>query len=263
MHLWRLIGAGVTLTAWTGYCLADAADLLVMARPGMLPIIITAPHGGSRVIAGAPPRLRGKVLKDQNTLELAEALADRLNELLGARPYLVAAQFSRSYIDANRNETNAFEAMTAKPFYEAYHRQIRKFVTEIRQNHPGGALLIDIHGQSSDDDGIFRGTRQGTTVDRLLSRFGCPALAGEKSIFGVLAATGYRVMPGSSADECRSEEARYVGGFTVATYGSHHVDGIDAIQLEIGGHLRRSPSFPMDLAKAIAVFHRNFLTAAR
>ena len=253
------IWAGVALAAIAGASYAEAADHLVLAKSGGLPIIITAPHGGSNPVPGTQPRMTGKILKDEHTLELAETLADRLEGLLGTRPYVVAARFSRRYIDANRSDLAAYATLQAKPFYDEYHGRIREFVAEIRRTYPGGALLIDIHGQSADAQGVYRGTRQGTTVDRLLNRSGCPALTGEKSILGALAAKGYRVIPDNNARECLLEDARYVGGYTVATYGSHHADGIDAIQLELGGRLRSAPAFANDLAQAIAVFYANFL----
>jgi len=263
MNLVRVITTGIVLTVLASYSHAGAADLLVMAKPGELPIIINAPHGGSEAVPGIRAREKGKILKDEYTLELAEALANRLQKLLGTRPYIVAARFSRKYIDANRKEATAYSGKEAKPYYDEYHRRIREFVAEIRKKYPGGALLIDIHGQSADNGAVYRGTRKGTTVDHLLNKYGCSSLAGEKSIFGVLASRGYRIVPANSEPDCLIEEARYVGGYTVATYGSNNADGVDAIQLEIGAHLRRMPAFADDLAEAIAVFYKSFLVGRR
>jgi N-formylglutamate amidohydrolase len=259
----RSVYAGIMLTVFTHGFHAAAADYLVLAKPGGLPILITAPHGGSEVISGVMARTSGKTLKDEHTLELAEALANRLHKQLGARPYLVAARFSRKYIDANRKETTAYNGKEAKLYYDEYHRRIREFIAEIRQKHPGGALLIDIHGQSTDNGALYRGTRNGTTVDNLLNLHGCAALTGKNSVFGVLTFRGYPVIPANSDSDCLFEEAKYVGGYTVATYGSNNADGIDAIQLEIGGTLRKKPAFADDLAEAVATFYKKFLVERR
>jgi N-formylglutamate amidohydrolase len=263
MNLKIFISTVTSLLAFTSGSHAGAVDYLVMAKSGGLPIIITVPHGGSEAVPGGRARAKGKILKDENTLELAENLAHRLQKLLGSRPYIVAARFSRKYIDANRKEATAYSGKEAKPFYDEYHRRIREFVAEIRQKYPGGAILIDIHGQSSDNSAVYRGTRNGSTVDNLLNQHGCASLIGDKSIFGVLASRGYRIIPANDQPDCLTEEARYVGGYTVATYGSNNADGIDAIQLEIGGSLRKQPVFAKDLAEAVAVFYKNFLVERR
>jgi hypothetical protein len=120
-------------------------------------------------------------------------------------------------------------------------------------------LLLDIPGQGTHAEAIYRGTGNGKTVAALTRRFGVKALIGSKSIFSQLEGRGYQVLP--SAENSYRED-RYVGGYTVQTYGSHRRTGIDAIQLEIGmrlrarAHLERTAA---DLAEAIAVFAREYL----
>jgi N-formylglutamate amidohydrolase len=245
----------------SGSSRAQSDDHLVLAIPGRLPILITAPHGGSGGVPGVNSRTTGKLLRDDFTLELAQSLAKRLQELLGAPPYLVAAQFSRKYIDANRPAPVAYDTPQAKPFYDAYHHSIQRYVAQIKHTYPNGGLLIDIHGQSTDNDRVYRGTRQGSTVLHLIDRSGCAALTGSNSIVGGLAASGYLVHPVNAPTECllEPEDARYVGGYTVATYGASHDEGIDAIQLEFGRNLRIRQKLADDLAQAVAVFYRHYL----
>ena len=88
------------------------------------------------------------------------ALATRVEKLLGAPPYLVAARFSRKYIDANRIEAEAIESPQAKPVYDAYHEQIRQF----------------------------------RTVAALLEKHGPDALIGPKSVFGAVEAKGLEAL---------------------------------------------------------------------
>ena len=236
---------------------AQPADL-VFVEEGTLPIVLTAPHGGTEPVPGVAERAsRGAVnVRDVGTEEITLRLAGRLEGLLGAKPYVVIAGFHRRYIDANRAEFLAFESADAGPYYRAYHDSIRAFVDEARRAHAERAILIDIHVHSKTGyrDRVCRGTRNGMTVSRLLEREGPEALTGPSSILGALRASGYDVFPPDDA----VESPGYDGGHTVVAYGSHNSDGIDAIQLEIGSDLvrRREGQLAVSdaLAEAIAAF---------
>jgi N-formylglutamate amidohydrolase len=247
---------GACVIATPSVALAASEDFLLV-QSGAMPLILTAPHGGT-AMAGLPARHRGTLTRDVNTLELTEALALRLTAILGTPPYVVAARFSRLAIDANRSADAAFDDDSARPLYLAYHARIQAFVAEIRRHFPKGALLIDIHGQGAEALAVFRGTRNGQTVLRLLARAGSAALIGPTSILGALQAKGYAVIPPNTPPGEPRENIHYDGGFTVATY-SREPDGIDALQLELGATLRGRPSFVGDLAEAIASFARAYL----
>src|SRR5207249_6857216 len=136
----------------------------------------------------------------------------------------------RRFIDANRPAAEAFEDPAARPIYEAYHRAIRRFVDEIRGNYGERAILFDIHGQAQDPDMIHRGTQDHRTVRHLLRAHHDAALSGPDSVFGRLAALGYKVFPPPDAPADARESRHFDGGYTVETYGSQHENGIDAIQ---------------------------------
>jgi N-formylglutamate amidohydrolase len=232
---------------------------------GMLPIILSAPHGGRDTIPGVAER-RGigvaqfTVERDSNTAELAESLAARIAERLGAKPFLVVARFERKYADANRAEGAAFESAEAKSYYDAYHRAMAGAVAKVRQTWSGG-LLLDIHGQRAEAGTIFRGTDNRKSVAALERRFGTEALIGTKSILGQMALKGYRVEPGAD-----HSERRYTGGYTTRMYGSHRDEGVDAIQLEFGAGLRARRNIERtagDLAHGIEIFSRNYLPPAK
>jgi N-formylglutamate amidohydrolase len=252
--------AVLTGILFLGPALAMPAETLVLFQPGNLPILLTAPHGGQGAVPGVQGRSRGTTARDAGTLELAEAVAKRILEALGSRPYVVAAKFSRKYIDANRSEAEAFEAPEARPFYWAYHHRIGDSVSEIGEKFPEGGLLLDIHGQAEDPRMIHRGTRNGSTVENLIRRYGQAAVTGEDSILGYLQSKGYRVFPSSRQVGVPSEDKRFFGGYTVFTYGSNRPQGIDAIQVEIGKDIRADRAFADDLAKGIVVFYRAYLS---
>lgn len=240
----------------------SAPARLLAIWSGMLPIIIAAPHGGRSAIPGVPVR-RGvgvaqfAIERDGNTAEIAEAVAGKIHERLGARPFLIVAQFERRYVDANRPESGAYESATAKPYYDAYHQALESALNEVRARW-GGGLLLDIHGQGAERDAIFRGTDNGRSVAALQQKHGSEALSGRRSILGQLALKGYRILP----DVGDERERRYTGGYTTRTYGSHRGTRIDAIQLELGTDLRARKNLERtanDLAEAIVNFARVFL----
>lgn len=231
----------------------SAAEPLVTVERGELPIVLSAPHGGSRSIPGVPLR-RGvgvesfKSKSDAYTGSLTERLADALEKELGKRPYVVIARFHRKYIDANRPRAAAYESEAAKPVYDAYHRALETARGEVVERW-GRGLLLDVHGQAAEPKAVIRGTRNGSTTKHLVLRFGREALIGETSLFGRLAKQGFPVIPevGSSDDE----HPAYDGGHIVATYGSRQSGTLDAIQLELGRELR-SPRNNDDTAKRLA-----------
>jgi N-formylglutamate amidohydrolase len=240
----------------------DATNLLSIWA-GTLPLILSAPHGGREPIPGVPVRRGVGVAqfttgRDNNTDELAAAVALKIGERLGIKPFVVIARFDRKFLDVNRPTPGAYESATAKPFYDAYHRLLEESSEKVRARW-GNGLLLDLHGQGAEVNTIYRGTDNGETVAALVQRHGKAALSGPKSIFGQLAAMGYKVLPDPSGSE---RERRYVGGYTARTYGSHRGTKIDAIQIEIGTNLRAKPNLQRtadDLAAAIAIFAKEFL----
>lgn len=80
-------------------------------------------------------------------------------------------KYQRKYIDANRPPELALEDSRARPHYDYYHQSVRRFVGEVRKNHPAG-LLIDVHGQSKAPDVVMRAR---STAARSTSCFDVPA----------------------------------------------------------------------------------------
>lgn len=234
---------------------------------GALPLVISAPHGGREALPGVTQR-RGIGVpqfvtgRDTRTDELAESIAGKIEQTLGAKPFLVIARFERKYLDANRPRSGAYESDHAKVYYDAYHQALTEACQRVRVEW-GHGLLIDIHGEAADVDAIFRGTNNGQTVQSLTQRFGWEALSGENSVTGQMAQKGYRVLP---LHNPAAKEQRYVGGYIVRTYGSHKPGGIDAIQLEFGTNLRRRADIERtaaDVASAVTVFAKRYLPANR
>ena len=216
---------------------------LVLVERGTLPVMISAPHGGILRISGVPAR-KGEGMqtgpagfftgRDGGTEELAKAVVVAIERKLGARPYSVISSAHRRYLDPNRPAEIAYEDEDAKPAYERYHANCRAHCEEILREFRGGVFL-DLHGQGSSSQTVYRGTGNGKTVSRLRERFGEESHTGESSFFGILNDFGWRVYPKPYAGK---EQSGFTGGYIVQTYGSHRSDGIDAIQLEFGSEYR-------------------------
>lgn len=251
--------------------LADAAEKksaasdFIVIQEGKLPVILSAPHGGQMEIPGVAPR-KGEGLqkgasgfrteRDVNTELLAFEVAAALEKKLGKKPYFVVAKFHRRYIDANRPTDIAVEDPKAKEVYDAYHATLAKFCEEVRRAF-GHGLALDIHGQSSAKDTVFRGTQNGKTARALVERFGEKVHAGPESFCGLLAAQGFTVKP---TDTSR-ETAGFTGGYITQTCGAR--EGIGAIQLEFGSDLRKKEVLKTTAAKvadAVVAFIKLYLT---
>ena len=237
----------------------------VLAVRGTLPILLSAPHGGRQRPPGLVRREHGTVARDIGTAELARGVAREIERQAGLRPYLVAARFHRAYVEANRAEDDgAYGDADGAAYWRAYHGALHGFVGEIRNRWHGFGLLIDLHGQGAHPESIVRGTRNGRTVQALLARAGDAAQNGPKSLRGRLEAVGYAVRPASEDSE-QSEPHAYDGGYIVATYGSHQSGGIDAIQIETGGAIRRDRNrrgeYARHLAGALVAFYEDFIAA--
>jgi N-formylglutamate amidohydrolase len=256
----------LALVPTTPAAIAQPSELVFLQR-GTMPMLLTAPHGGDARVPGVPPRVGGINERDTNardirTRELTLAVAAGLEATFCAKPYLVIAEFHRRYLDVNRVEAEAYEHPTAAAHYAAYLAGIRGFVDEIRAMYPNGSIMIDVHGQSGEPNTIHRGTRDGRTVTRLLATRGNEALIGADSVFGRLSQVGYAVFPPNTPPGEPPEDARWNGGYTVGSYGSHNPDGIDALQIEIGSSFRQPSAMdalPRDLTEAIGSFSRTHL----
>jgi hypothetical protein len=210
---------------------------------GDLPIILSAPHGGVLDLPDTPER-KGEGMKtgssgfftgrDTGTEELTQMISAAIYQRFGRRPYVVASTVHRKYLDPNRPADIAYENSKAKLVYEHYHKLMAQYCSDVTNRFQGGVVL-DIHGQGSKRDTVFRGTKNGQTVTGLRNQFGDLAFSGPKSLFGLLQSRGWNVHPANLPEK---EQAGFTGGYIVQSYGSHKASPIDAYQLEFGAEYR-------------------------
>ena len=246
---------------------SDDIEELVMVSEGTLPIVLSAPHGGTLKIAGVDVR-QGQGMatgpsgfftgRDGGTSELAVAVAQALEKQTGKKPYMVVSKAHRKYLDPNRPSEIAYEDSDAAPVYQRYHGTLQRYCQEVLQKYRTG-LLLDIHGQGSSSKTVYRGTGNGKTVVRLKERFGESAHSGDQSFFGMLNRFGWQVYPYPADGK---EQSGFTGGYIVQTHGSHRPSGLDAIQLEFGSEYRdkenRSKTADV-LTQAIIEYMREYI----
>jgi hypothetical protein len=250
--------------------------LLVQQHRGTLPVILTAPHGGSarpaqvslRKEAETPAGCDFETNRDNETALITEAVAQKILDLTGLSPYVVIAQFHRRYIDANRSAACAFTDQDALPFYGAYHARVVEYVTEVLRQNQGHGFLFDIHGTqviAGDPADIYIGTANGASLPAGFDRRNLFMQHGPHGLFrAVRHPTGtdgqgpvvsYRVSP---VDESVPETSAVSGGFTIRQYGAT----INCIQVEIANTVRDDPElrgfFVADLAAVIVNFVRRY-----
>jgi N-formylglutamate amidohydrolase len=239
----------------------------VFQQKGDLPIILSAPHGGIKEVPGVSERT-GTGLesgpsgfftgRDTGTEELAHAVAEAVLKRFGKAPYVVISRVHRKFMDPNRPADVAYEDPNIKPIYDYYHETLSTYCREVTDRYQAG-VLIDIHGQGTRRDTVFRGTKNGQTVSHLRATFGEAAHQGPNSLFGLLGARGWTVHP-SQANE--KEQSGFTGGFIVQSYGNQKASPIDAMQLEFGAEYRvasRRDSTAEVLADALAAYAAQYL----
>jgi hypothetical protein len=148
------------------------ATELVQFFDGGLPVMITAPHGGTELVFGIPARNNiARPVENFSfygaiwTYEIALRIMEGLAELAGGkRPYMVMCLAHRRYLDVNREESDAYEAILNAPrIYWEYHDSIRNYINRMKVLY-GSALVVEITGQPDNSDIIMRRTLNGNAV---------------------------------------------------------------------------------------------------
>lgn len=197
------------------------ADYLLIER-GTLPVVLSAPHGGTTAPPGVPQRTTGTTVLDVNTFELLQAIQAQLRARTGGAAWVVGARMSRRYADFNRTATDAYESALVAPVYAAYHAAMADALAQVRATPR--ALVIDLHGQGATPGVVYRGTRDGQTAT-------LAALHAPGGFLAELIAAGVTLAPNGLVG---TEDPSYNGGFIVGTYGRLASGGVDAVQLEFG-----------------------------
>jgi N-formylglutamate amidohydrolase len=221
---------------------------------GELPIILSAPHGGSLRPAEIPDRTYGTTVTDLNTSELAQAVDSALVRLTGKHAHVVIVRLHRVKLDANRDMTEGAQGDTeAEIAWQEFQRFLADSKSAVNQRYTGG-LYVDLHGHGHavqrlelgyllsaedlrhpDDSLDSRPAFEVTSSIRTLSVRSplsfSDLLRGPSSLGALLEAEGYPAVP-SDATPGPGDDEYFAGGFNTALHGCRAGGVICGVQIE-------------------------------
>jgi len=234
-------------------------------RAGNLPIIISAPHGGSLEPYSIPDRdCSGcSYVKDAWTIPIAEGMYDAFIEQTGCYPHVIINLLHRKKFDANRDIDDAADGnQTVEQAWYGYHELIDSAKARVIQDY-GRGIFLDIHGhghaiqrielgyllsraelQLSDSIlnmvSFFEESSIRTLVgDNIQSLSHSELLRGQNSFGTLLNNKGFPSVPSFSDPFPQNSESYFSGGYNTQRHGSRDNAGeIDAIQLELNQDIR-------------------------
>jgi hypothetical protein len=222
---------------------------------GDLPLIISAPHGGTLSPADIPDRKQGEFTSDAYTEELARAVVRAFAGRFGHYPHAIICRLDRHKVDCNRDiAEGAGEDVGARRAWSEFQR----FIEVARSNvlaSTGMGFYIDLHGQShaikrvelgyclsdgqlTNADSVLNepGFAERSTIRTLARRSSVPfseLLRGTNSIGGLLAAKGYPAIPSPSMPSAGEGNSYFDGGYNARRHGSARGGAIDGVQMEV------------------------------
>lgn len=219
-------------------------------RVGRLPVILSAPHGGTRSPHEIRDRTEGYTIGDAHTQELTRLIAAALTDLTGQAPHVVISHLTRKKLDPNRTVQVAAEGDSlAERAWADYHGFIESAKEAVTSGW-GAGLYLDIHGHGHRTPWVELGylisidvlngaDAQLDAIPRhamhaLTQATAAPVSAlirGPQSLGALLEARGYRAVP-SPSDPGPGRADYFTGGYSTFRHGSAFRGTISAIQIE-------------------------------
>ena len=257
---------------------------------GDLPIIISAPHGGTIAPASIPSRTKGgcggldvTTVTDSYTQSLARDLSAALTTLLGKTPHVIICKLDREKIDLNReiNEATCGNAI-AQTCWQDYHHFIYSAKAKILSSYNRG-LLIDLHGHGHviqrNELGYNLSGATLRSTDNVLNQLATTNTSSIKNLsannptkqthaqlingavaFGsLLTNAGYSSVPSLQDRSPASTDDYFSGGYTIERWGSRDSGYVDAIQIETPSSFRDTDLHRKKFADSLAVVIKKYL----
>lgn len=244
-------------------------------RAGNLPIIITAPHGGTLTPSEIPDRTCGTTGVDTRTQELIREVEYEIHRRTGRYPHIIICRLSRNKIDVNRDVDEATcgnEA--AQPYWIEWHKFIDSAKASVVKNW-GKGLYLDLHGHAhaiprlewgyllsagelaySDatlnlSSYINESSYRTLATTAVSGSTHAQLLRGQMSLGTLLAAAGVPGVP--SADEpSPGADPYFSGGYNTERHGSFFGGTIDGVQLECHSAVRTTHIPRLEFAAKLA-----------
>lgn len=250
-------------------------------QPGTLPIIITAPHGGTKGPTSIPDRLEGVTGSDVYTEDLARTIAAEFKRRTGQHVHLVINLLLRRKLDPNREITEAAQGSPeAETAWKNYHDQIDRAKAAALKQY-GFAFLVDVHGHGHAIPRLELGyaldaaalnvedvaldspeLAARTTLNDLAARTQEPfskILRGPGSLGDLFQQHGFRAVP-SPQEPQPGRNLFFAGGYTVRRHAAWPASrGVDGVQIECNRGARETPKARAALAAAVFDVLNTFL----
>jgi len=218
---------------------------------GDLPIILSAPHGGTLAPATIPDRTFGVMVRDAYTQELVRAVYSALLAKTGRHPHVVINRLDRTKLDANRELAEAAQGNeAAETAWAEFHAFTDSAKTRVTADW-GAGLYLDMHGHGHAIQRLelgyllSRDELNGTDaqLDAIADESSLRALAstatipfsdlirGPNSLGSLLEDQGVRAIP-SDVDPRPLDEPYFTGGYNTFRHGSLQTGTISGIQIE-------------------------------
>jgi N-formylglutamate amidohydrolase len=206
---------------------------------GMVPIVLSCPHGGYKKPKNIPDKLFGPMIADKNTYFISKSL---INELKSERIriYYVLNKLHRSKIDLNRPplSSHAFhrESNIALSIHNLYHDYLFNFSQECIAKYQK-CLLIDLHGftkPEKDYPDVIFGHVFGNTLSNIqdTSKNDCNKFWGCSQLYQEIS-KNFTIDDGLAITNFNLS---YSGGYI--THQFYNMKRVNAIQIEIAKYIR-------------------------
>jgi hypothetical protein len=256
---------------------------------GNLPLIVSAPHGGSLLPEEIPDRLAGRcggeatTVQDTNTAELAREIAAAFFRVTGRYPHLVINRLHRRKLDANRAILEAAcEVEAAQTAFREFHAYIDSARTRVLADF-GRGWYTDLHGHGHAIPRLELGYRVSGAELRLpdaelsvsspyetrstLRTFSqqsplsfAELLRGPTSLGALLHEEGFRAVPSPAEPAPLSGEDYFSGGHNVGAWGCGDGGSLCGVQIEAHFEgVRDTPASRAAFASAIVRAYTAFL----
>ena len=275
----RCLILSTSLLLICGLLSADAEDQPTLSPsgfveiwPGTLPIVLSAPHGGSEKPANIPDRTYGKTNLDGFTRPLSYAVRQAFLKKYGEAPPLVVCLISRKKVDCNRELLEAAQGNpTAEQIWHEFQDAIKAAEAAVLSHHKHG-LYFDIHAQGNPGSRVELGyamtaeelgwpdaklnapevARRSTVrlLDEASPTTFAELMRGPLSFGALLEQRGIPATP-SPQRPLKAGILFFNGGYNVRTHGSSDGKGLDAIQLETPMTVRRTAEDRERFARAV------------
>lgn len=243
--------------------------------PGTLPIILSAPHGGTIKPSEIPARTYGTTVLDTGSYQLTQELTHELYRLTGRKPHVIVCRLSRTRLDANRAIKEAAQGNKwAEQAWNEFHTYIdasKSWVTQ--QCKKGHYFDIHTHGHSKvwaelgyrltstdlkKSDATLNSNAsyaKKSSIRHLASQSTlkfASLLRGSTSLGSYIKGTKYEAVPSPQHPD-PGGNSYFNGGYNTERHGSKNGGVIDGTQIENSSTILRVGSQRRPYAKSLAL----------